>query len=128
MTNLAYPGRMGMIRLASVVALAVLAIACSSSSTSSSSASSSGTSGTDGDAAAGDDAGEAGSRADAGTKDLASPCASDAECASGHCFLGGTDTYCTDTCTKKGQTDPTCQDLGPFFTGKCNLQGLCQKQ
>lgn len=115
-------------RLASVFALAVIALACSSSSSSSSSSGSAGSSGTGGGDDGGADAGEAGSTADAGSKELAAPCASDAECASGHCYLGGQATYCTDTCTKKGQSDPACQDLGALFSGKCNLQGLCQKQ
>jgi hypothetical protein len=51
------------------------------------------------------------------------PCAADAECASGVCFIGGTQSYCSLKCTAAdGAT--TC--AAPF-TGSCNKQGFCKR-
>lgn len=50
-------------------------------------------------------------------------CATDAECESGKCYVGGNGGRCTVPCTNKGANDPAC--VAPF-TGKCNNQGFCQ--
>jgi hypothetical protein len=51
------------------------------------------------------------------------PCASDAECESGVCFLGSTQTYCSAKCT----TADAATTCAAPFTGTCNKQGFCKR-
>lgn len=51
------------------------------------------------------------------------PCASNAECESGVCFIGGTQSYCSAKCTA-ADAATTC--AAPF-TGSCNKQGFCKR-
>jgi len=51
-------------------------------------------------------------------------CAADAECASGKCFVGGTESYCSLSCTAATQaTDCPV----PPTSGTCNMKGYCKK-
>jgi hypothetical protein len=52
-----------------------------------------------------------------------SPCAANAECASGVCFIGGTQSYCALKCTA---ADAATVCTAPF-TGTCNKQGFCKR-
>jgi hypothetical protein len=51
------------------------------------------------------------------------PCATDAECASGVCFVGGSQTYCSARCT----LDDAVATCAAPFTGTCNKQGFCKR-
>lgn len=51
------------------------------------------------------------------------PCASNSECESGVCFVGGTQSYCSAKCTA-ADAATTC--AAPF-TGSCNKQGFCKR-
>ena len=51
------------------------------------------------------------------------PCASNAECESGVCFIGGNQSYCSAKCTA-ADAATTC--AAPF-TGSCNKQGFCKR-
>ena len=51
------------------------------------------------------------------------PCASNTECESGVCFIGGNQSYCSAKCTA-ADAATTC--AAPF-TGSCNKQGFCKR-
>lgn len=51
------------------------------------------------------------------------PCAANAECESGVCFIGGNQSYCSVKCTA-ADAATTC--TAPF-TGSCNKQGFCKR-
>ena len=53
----------------------------------------------------------------------AGPCAANAECESGVCFIGGNQSYCSVKCTA-ADAATTC--AAPF-TGTCNKQGFCKR-
>lgn len=62
--------------------------------------------------------------ADGGAKpNAAVGCNTDAECQSGHCFLGNAQHFCTVTCT----TDNAPTICAAPFTGTCNKQGFCKR-
>lgn len=65
-----------------------------------------------------------GGAAEAGAKKPnAAACTLPDECASGICFVGGSQSYCAVKCTPADAT-VTCV---PPFTGSCNRQGYCKR-
>ena len=63
------------------------------------------------------------SNADA-LKPFGAACTQDADCATGHCYLGGAASFCTMPCTMAGQPDPACPN--PPTSGTCNMKGYCK--
>jgi len=51
------------------------------------------------------------------------PCADGAECVSGVCFVGTSQSYCSVTCT----VATAASDCAAPFTGSCNKQGFCKR-
>lgn len=51
-------------------------------------------------------------------------CAKDAECQSGHCFLGGMASYCSEACTA-ANAQAVCATAP--FNGVCNNRGFCRR-
>jgi hypothetical protein len=51
------------------------------------------------------------------------PCASNDECESGVCFVGGNQSYCSVKCT----VDDAATSCVAPFTGSCNKQGYCKR-
>lgn len=115
-----------------VVALGVDA-GCSSDSSTGSSDAGAGTTtdaGNDGGGATADAASDATATSDAAaeageSKKFGEPCASDAECASHACFMGGSQAYCSFHCTPQGAPSTDCPT--PPTSGQCNNQGYCKK-
>ncbi|MFO0676620.1 MAG: hypothetical protein U0169_08805 [Polyangiaceae bacterium] len=56
----------------------------------------------------------------ASNKCIGDPCGANGECASGTCFVGGSRSFCTKTCS--GPTD--CPS--PPYANVCNNQGFCR--
>lgn len=111
--------------LVMAVGAACVIAACSSDDGKPSGSSSSGTTPTLA-ADAGDEAAVAseGGAAEAGAKKPnAAACTLPDECASGICFVGGSQSYCAVKCTPADAT-VTCV---PPFTGSCNRQGYCKR-
>ena len=51
-------------------------------------------------------------------------CATDGDCQSGHCFLGGMASYCSEACTATNAAT-VCGDAP--FNGVCNNRGFCRR-
>lgn len=51
-------------------------------------------------------------------------CGGDADCQSGHCFVGGMASYCTRPCTAQN-AQTACAT--PPFNGVCNNRGFCRR-
>jgi hypothetical protein len=60
---------------------------------------------------------------DGGLKLFGSPCASNAECASNVCFMGGNRTFCSMHCMAATQATDCPM---PPTSGICNTQGYCK--
>lgn len=95
--------------------------ASSSGTTSSSGASSSGGGSSGGSSGTTTDGGGGGKKAIG-----EGPCTDSADCLAGDCYEGKVDTFCTFKCSLKDDIDPICKDAA--LSGKCNLQGYCQKK
>lgn len=66
-----------------------------------------------------DDEADAGGKKELGE----SGCAADDECASGVCFKGNSQSFCTVRCTSDDVTTTCAAPL----SGKCNKQGFCKR-
>jgi hypothetical protein len=110
--------------LVAMAASAAILMACSSDSSTPAGTGVTGTVVPDAGDAGEDAPGEAAAAADSGLKGNAvQGCTKDAECESGHCFIGGNQSFCTVPCTVAMQAT-VCV---PPFTGTCNKQGFCKR-
>jgi hypothetical protein len=50
-------------------------------------------------------------------------CTMDADCATGHCFIGGARSFCTMPCT---QATAATDCPSPPTSGMCNMRGFCK--
>jgi hypothetical protein len=106
-------------RTLSSALLSVLLTACSSTDVSKPNSGTS--SGALSDAGGNGDGGDGG--ASTKKKNAESPCATNEECESNLCFMGGNQSYCSIPCTVAN--GPTV--CVPPFTGSCNMRGACKR-